>query len=405
MRKDDDDDAPGLKVRQRKGGDAFYWVAGAVTRKAGGYPVKTVRLHYANHEERAARCRVLTAELRQWLAGQGKRSTVFTGSLHSLITCYQQDEDSPYRDVKWNTREHYDDSLSILDRAVGKRRIADLTRKDFARWHKNFKAPAEPGGPERLRRAYNAMKVLRIILSYGLSMRYAGCTTARAILHEMKFELPERRESAPTYAQALAIIDHALEIGRPSIALAQALQFELSLRQKDVIGEWVDAEGGKSGIVNLGKRWTGGITWSALSGNVLRKKTTKTAATGEWDVSRHDLLVKALAAFEPIGERVGPMIVSERHGLPYSYREFYRDWRAIADAAGVPKDIWNMDSRAGALTEGADAGAVDGDLQKAATHASVKTTNRYIRRTLAATTRVADLRAERRAREQTKKGA
>ena len=37
----------------------------------------------------------------------------------------------------------------------------------------------------------------------------------------------------------MAIVEKAHEMRRDSIALAQAIQFETGLSQKDVIGEWV----------------------------------------------------------------------------------------------------------------------------------------------------------------------
>lgn len=64
-----------------------------------------------------------------------------------------------------------------------------------------------------------------------------------------------------------------------SIAIAQALQFELTLRQIDVIGIWepLDVTGEHTGIINKGQRWTGGVTWSHIdSHGILSKVTTKT---------------------------------------------------------------------------------------------------------------------------------
>jgi len=42
-----------------------------------------------------------------------------------------------------------------------------------------------------------------------------------------------------TYKQVVAFIAKAHELGQPELARAQALQFEGTLRQIDVIGEWV----------------------------------------------------------------------------------------------------------------------------------------------------------------------
>jgi hypothetical protein len=53
----------------------------------------------------------------------------------------------------------------------------------------------------------------------------------------------------------------AHEMGRASIALAVTLQFDLGLRQKDAIGEWVKAgDGSREGIMDGLGRWQWGLT-------------------------------------------------------------------------------------------------------------------------------------------------
>jgi hypothetical protein len=77
--------------------------------------------------------------------------------------------------------------------------------------------------------------------------------------------------------QADAIRAHAHEIGWHSIALAQAFQFELLLRQKDVIGEWVPmSEPGVALETWKGQKWLRGLIWSEIDDNlVLRHVTSK----------------------------------------------------------------------------------------------------------------------------------
>jgi hypothetical protein len=101
--------------------------------------------------------------------------------------------------------------------------------------------------------------------------------------------------------------------------------------------------------------------------------------------------MKALATYAP-EERLGVMVVSERTGLPYDLYDYSRDWRPFATEAGVPKKVWNRDSRAGGITEGWDADADVKDLQRLATHSTPAMTERYARNSLASTTRVAKLR-------------
>ena len=288
-------DAPGIRARRRRGGSvAFYWIASDASKSplVKEYPVRTVRLHFDTDEERSARCWRLTAELKEWLTSRGVGKQAFNGTLTSLIDCYQRDEDSPYRAVKWNTSRHYDEILALIAAAYGARRVDALTGKDFARWYRVFKEPATPDGSERLRRAYNCMKLLRIVCNYGAASGYHRCAEVALMLSKMRFSPPAPRKVAMAYDQAKAIIETAIAQGRPSIALAQALQFELSLRQRDVIGEWIDDETPRvQGIVARGMRWTGGTAWSDIGPDlVLSKTTSKTGTLGQWDLSRYPLV-------------------------------------------------------------------------------------------------------------------
>lgn len=384
--------APGLHKR----GDVHYWVAARASMKAKGYPIKTIRLRPGTADELAAQCRAHTDDLKRWLA---ERSTgpEYDGTLRSLIDCYRGDTDSPYHRVKQNTRKDYDDSLDVLRATVGKAIVPALTGRDFTRWHRALKAPRIEGGRELVRRAQGCMKLLRIIAGYGTSMRYDGCRDMRDVLSEMRFEAPAQRTEALSYGHAEAIVDLALEDGLRSIALAQALQFETTLRQKDVIGEWIDG-GQDSGIVSHGHRWANGLLWSDLDGTILRKRTSKTKALAEFDLSLYPLAMKVLAHFAP-EERIGPMVVCETTGRPYRSNHFGRIWRVLADRAGVPRTVWNMDSRAGGLSEGGSAGADMDDLRRHATHSTAQMTARYTRENLQATERVAKLRVASRKKE------
>lgn len=207
--------------------------------------------------------------------------------------------------------------------------------------------------------------------------------------------MPAPRGKEMTFAMASAVLDEALTAGIRSIALGQALQFELGLRQIDVIGTWVKSDTATGGLTYRGRRWTGGITWADLTAERLAKRTSKTGQEGQWRVADYPLLLKAIAAFAE-EERVGPAIIDERTGQPYKHQEYAKRWRPLATIAGVPNDVWNMDSRAGAITEADEAGAEPDDVRKFATHADRQTTQRYIRRTGEATSRVAKLRVEHR---------
>ena len=75
----------------------------------------------------------------------------------------------------------------------------------------------------------------------------------------------------------------------------------------------------------------------------------------------------------PATSRIGPVILDERIGKPYRQREFARRFREVARAAGAPNAIWNMDARAGAVTDAYVKGAQPTDVMDLETHTQLAT--------------------------------
>jgi integrase len=212
---------------------------------------------------------------------------------------------------------------------------------------------------------------------------------------------PAPRDTTLTFEIAPAVIAEAHEMGRPSIALAQAIQFETGLRQSDVIGQWEPCDALGRSPYRLGKtRWTSGLVWQRLDKDlVLTMRTTKTGAP-----VTHALAVMPLIAAEiahiATDKRMGPMIVSEATEMPYGPGIYAKTWRKIANAAGVPKYVWNRDTRAGAASEADEAGVEIGRIQKMVGHTTPKMTARYVRSAdVAGSEKIARMRAQRRNRQ------
>jgi hypothetical protein len=73
-----------------------------------------------------------------------------------------------------------------------------------------------------------------------------------------------------TAGQVVMIRREAHRQGWPSIARAQAFQFETMLRQKDVIGEWVPmSDPTPSTLCVNGQKWVNGLTWEMIDGRAL----------------------------------------------------------------------------------------------------------------------------------------
>lgn len=192
------------------------------------------------------------------------------------------------------------------------------------------------------------------------------------MLEHMSFKAPKARKLRPTHEQVTALRAAAREANRPSIALAVVLQFELSLRQKDVIGEWVKMTAEQKetvgGAISDGSSlWDWGLTWNHIDSRfILRKPTSKSNGS---EIAEHDLrtLPDIMQKFGSI-RGVGPVVIEERSGLPWRGTHFSRTFRTIAQAAGWPDGLWNMDSRAGGVTEAFAAGAEPIDMMRTAAH-------------------------------------
>jgi hypothetical protein len=334
----------------------------------------------------AQRCREEWAKMELWLAGEFAPPRRFDGTLGSLIELYSADADSPYQDLKYNSQRSYDDNLKVLKKTVGARRVDKLTGEDFRRWYRKLREPRKPGSEPRIARAHNCMTMLRILFGYGITLGLPNCGTLKQVLSEMRFKDAAPREEFITLDQVVAFIAKAHELGRPELALGQALQYDGMLRQIDIIGEWVPDPERPSGT-----RWANGLLWQHIRDYVLIKDTTKTGQQAAVDFKLYPLALAELQRV-PLDERLGPVIKDGRTGLPFRRNMYARRWRAVAGAAGIPQNVMNRDSRAGGVTEGSDAGAGLELLRHHASHSSTSTTARYSRKTLAKTSEVARLR-------------
>ncbi|MER2269734.1 integrase [Methylobacterium oxalidis] len=393
--------APGLKIRRSRGGKVrLYWCAPSHAGKA-GYGLRVVALPYSLDNPDhipliEAACQRLQTEMRLWLAVGGRVQIAYDGTILGLSRRYQTDPASPFRRLKHNSRRADTYVLKLIESAFGKRALAALKLADFYRWYDEAKKPRSPGKPERVRRAWGIIKKLRELFAYGVMAELPECERLYAILRHARFAQPARRRVAMELAHVEAFIPQAIVMGRLSLALGTALQFETAMRQRDVIGEWMPVPNGdavKPGeFVLNGRRWARGLTWEDLSRDlVIRKATTKTGAFAAHDLKLCPLVLDLLEQVPP-EQRTGPLIIDEAAGRPYAESAYGREWRIVARAAGIPNHVWNMDARAGAITEAEDAGADLDHIRSAAAHSQTSTTQRYSRGAVGKSRRVAEMR-------------
>ncbi|AWN39693.1 integrase [Methylobacterium durans] len=393
--------APGCKVRKNPGGTIrLGWFATHQAVQAGFRP-SVVRLPYSpdNPEHRKlieATCLRLQAEMLAFLANGRREQPRFDGTVLSLSRRYQTDPASPFRRLKHNSQRADTYTLNLIEAAFGKRSLQALKLADFYRWYDEAKKPRSPGKPERVRRAWGIIKKLRELFAYGVMAELPECERLYAILRHARFAQPARRRVAMELAHVEAFIPQAIAMGRLSLALGTALQFETAMRQRDVIGEWAPIPNGaaaKPGEFALnGRRWGRGLTWEDLSRDlVIRKATTKTGAFAAHDLKLCPLVLDLLEQIPP-EQRTGPLIIDEAASRPYAESAYGREWRIVARAAGIPNHVWNMDARAGAITEAEDAGADLDHIRSAAAHSQTSTTQRYSRGAVGKSRRVAEMR-------------
>jgi hypothetical protein len=303
----------------------------------------------------------------------------------SLCLVYEHDPESGFADLQQNTQNSYRDWLKIIRESIGLRRIDMLTAKYFRTCYRNWKEPTEPGGEQRVRRAYGCVQMIKILLGYGMqaNLFYAHCERLLGGLSKMRFAKNPPRDSVLTYEHAGSIVTSALDAGDGPSALVQSLQFECFLRQIDIVGKWRTVKDDyipKTGEVRHGSKvWTGMTMGMILTEDkILRVRTSKTGQYVAHDLDKCELVMRCLKALGPTDADSDLPVAHRKDGSPWpSHMDFGKLWREYADAAGVPKSVWNMDSKAGGITEAAGAGASHDDLAGSGAHAT-KTTTRKI---------------------------
>jgi integrase len=130
-------------------------------------------------------------------------------------------------------------------------------------------------------------------------------------------------------------------------------------------------------VLARGRKWIGPM-WSQIDEHlILRYTAAKTQFTSGAQVTL-DLnvcpMVLAELANVPAEVRHGPLIVNPSTGFPYTEAQYHDLWRKAARAAGIRREVWSRDMRAGGATEGRKAAALIDDLAKTMGHSNTRTT-------------------------------
>lgn len=396
------EDAPGLVWRPRKNGWVATWQARTDIVKL-GYGPQTARLWDGTEptdieaKHIATQCRRLQADMLLFKKTGEYVTSPQTLTLGDLINKFQTDEDSRYHKRRHHVRLNTDSLLKRISKKHGAAVLSELNSRILISWHRQWSADG------KISMGHAFISILRTMFSFGMTiLENEQCERLSLHLHKLQFPMGEPRTAALTAEQATLIRNKAREFGLYSIALGQALQFDLILRQKDVIGEWVPVnEPGVSDVICPQKgKWLRGLRWSEIDENqILRHVTSKKSKPLVLDLKLAPMVqeefqhVIALYGKLPME---GPIVNAEGTGMPFVAGQYRRKWRMVAEACGVPKNVWNMDSRSGAITEATDAGIDIEHVRHAATHSNVSMTARYSRGAEKKVANVQKLRVEHR---------
>ncbi|WP_456860274.1 integrase [Bradyrhizobium sp. USDA 4503] len=371
-----------------------YWFADAAAVRA-GYPIKSRNLSHlvSAPAQIVEQAQILQLDMLAWMSGDRAPAVRFDRTFKTLLEIYQTDPESSYNtSIKRHTAQSYAVYLRKMLVHIGDRRIEECDGRDVRRWFRQWQASG-------LGAARMSLAVLKAAVSFGIICRFPGCAEFKTILSELEFDQLPSRQYAPTADQITAARKAAHAAGAPERALAYAIQFETTLRQWDVIGQWVGLDDPRpSAVLGYGMKWVG-PTWAAIDANLIlaKVKPTKTEDTSEVTVS-FDLSACPMVCEElehvPQAKRKGPLILNKDTSLPYSRHTFQNSWKADFKAAGLPKGMWNRDLRAGGITEGGKAGASKDDRRKLAGHTKEETTEIYDRDQVEAHRRVMQARKQ-----------
>lgn len=283
----------------------------------------------------------------------------FIENVSDLIRYYRTHEKSPWKGLSHASKVHYDALLGLIEQSHGSDRLGEINAETFKKWHDAWSA----GGTTSI--AHAKIGMVRGLLGFGTEiLQDDECGRLFGILCKLKFKLPAARTERLTAKQADDIRAKARELGRPSIALAQAFQSDVGLLQKDCIGEYVPVSApGMSDIRSDDLKWVRGLRWSEIDDKLVLRHTS-----GSWQGDVTFDLKGAPSVMEELRIQfgfkdnrdalpaAGPIITSEYDGLPWDAVEYRRWWRKIANACGVPKEVRSADSRPKAkeMREGSD---------------------------------------------------
>jgi hypothetical protein len=142
---------------------------------------------------------------------------------------------------RYRTRIKHEGAIRRIVEKHGKMLLSEIRAKHIIIWHDEWSQ-----GGQTIDMAHQMVGHLRTIFGCGaVVLENQDCERLLVVMRDKRLSFPmgEPREEIITAEQATAIRTKARQLGHFSIALVQALQFDLMLRQKDCpmdpdVGAW-----------------------------------------------------------------------------------------------------------------------------------------------------------------------
>lgn len=258
------------------------------------------------------------------------------GSMPALIDAFMRSE--RYQKLSRKTKANYELQYRRMRRDVGEVLLEDVTLDHVKAWHARWSANGK-----HLPMGLAMMNFLRILFAFGsVTCGNQDCSRLSVATRVFRVKPGKGRGEAKRInaTQAIAFRREAHRLKVPSQALTVALCLEAKLAQRTVIGDWLPlADPTPSGLVHDDQKWVG-LDWSQVDASrLLRLKIGTDDA--EIDLNDLPMVTEELNKIGKLPE-AGPMIVWEHTSLPYTAPQFRTMWRAVADGAGIPKDVFNI---------------------------------------------------------------
>jgi integrase len=316
--------------KPQKGGSILYYWQPSKSLASAGY--KTVPLS-RNRTEAIQQAEALNAKVDQWRGGQPVLAKNQHGTLPWLIDVYKQ---SPkWQKLKPRTKDKYETCFRHILRWSAERGdppMRTITKLDAeALW-----------SSMQDRKPFMADAVNRIA---GILWNYADGLEMDIVVRNpfRSLGLPElpSREQKWQGGQIAAVVETAIAMGRPSIALATIIAINTAQRPSDIRA----------------------LKWSQYDGKLITLTQIKTGATVTIPVTAelkvalddakrgsNDGKVVPLSATTD-----GHIVINEETGRPWQPSSFVPWFRRIARAAGIPDSLQFRDLRRTATTQLAEA--------------------------------------------------